>query len=244
MVSICHTHLSITSWSLCSAELTLCKQKESSSDIRSHQFLKELRFPLEPIFIGTLKRMWTLERCWNIKALSPTVYGWNDNGLLYYSKTMDKALQVWYHWTHLDFNGGIERMVFCVDLKTSEYPGREQLTSWRVGGLFPVHLSLLFPSKKALPSWVRSETAKVKPSGDPGAPHPAFSDRQSLLGSQDLKMGRVLFLKAQSCCADKMKYRDCKPLVNCTSLQWKSVVGNLGGKESFSSESQTLCQRI
>lgn len=83
--------------------------------------------------------MWTLERCWNIKALSPTVYGWNDNDLLYYSKTMDKALQVWYPWTHLDFNGiceepfwGIERMVFWVDLKTSEYPGREQLTSWQV----------------------------------------------------------------------------------------------------------------
>lgn len=111
-----------------------------------------LRYSFSPVPKRTTVSPWTyiywnlrkdvnLKRCWNIKALSPTAYGWNDNGLLYYSKTMDKALQVWYHWTHLDF-WGIERMVFWVDWKTSGYPGREQLTSWRVGGLFPVHLSL------------------------------------------------------------------------------------------------------
>lgn len=111
------------------------------------------------LYIGTLERMWTLERCWNIKALSPTVYWWNYNGVLYYNKIIDNAqLQVWYHWTHLDFNSiceepfcRIERMVFCVDLKTSWVP-RQRATHQLTEGLFPVHLSLLFPSKKALPS--------------------------------------------------------------------------------------------
>ena len=157
MVSTCHTQSSITSWSLCSVELTLCKQKRSLPDTHSFQFQKALWLPFEPVFIGTLERMWTLERCRNIKALSPTVYWWNDNGVLYYNKIIDNAqLQVWYHWTHLDFNSicevsfcRIERMVFCVDLKTSWVP-RQRATHQLTEGLFPVHLSLLFPSKKAL----------------------------------------------------------------------------------------------
>lgn len=78
--------------------------------------------------------------------------------VLYYSKIIDKALQVWCHWTNLDFKSiceehfcRIERMVFWVDFKTS-WVSRQRATHQLTEGLFPVHLSLLFSSKKALPS--------------------------------------------------------------------------------------------
>lgn len=173
--------------------------------------------------------MWTLERCWNIKAFNPTDH-WCDDiiGTLHQNHCQSTARggmsfdPSGFQNIHEEHLCRTERTVFYLEFIT---PWVYRDTHQSTGELFPVQLSLLLPSREALPShgavgrvfsgsWkanvaqplLEGEKAKVKLSGDPGAPHPACRDLQSLLGPQDLKVGIILLLKLLASCGDKMKY--------------------------------------